>query len=440
MDRYLRFLIVASVIFTVILSGAGKAPNAVVIDSVSGTPLPMATVCDRFGIEIGYSKRDGRLPDISESSYPITVRYLGYKENRVRFPYADSIFMQEDVKELPEFVLESPGRKFLHLLAYVREYSTLTTYTDTVFLFREKLVDFMLGGDGKSRFRGWSQPRVLACQSYYRFTDCNGLDSVSDSSDHHFSWSDWIGMPPEMALPPALRTIENKVDTLYGKYSATEIWNKTGDRVSVEVDVLADTVSRKWVPDLYGFFHRDSSLERSLEFERLRLRFDYDNVVTNSLEPENLTFYTYNVESAGRGHGMFRFNRVGQQFFVNTTAEVYIMDREYLSLKEARKWDKRILDLDDKTIIEPLDAPEPDASVLALIERVENLDKEQIRLDAPPDYKLAGADLSRKNFRIGRRALFMLKQLTGISAYKSRKKLNNRWKAFRDKQKRRSEE
>lgn len=51
---------------------------------------------------------------------------------------------KRSVTELPEVLVESPKRNMLHVMAYVREYSNLTTYSDTVILFREKMVDFML--------------------------------------------------------------------------------------------------------------------------------------------------------------------------------------------------------------------------------------------------------------------------------------------------------
>lgn len=34
---------------------------------------------------------------------------------------------------------------------------------------------------------------------------------------------------------------------------------------------------------------------------------------------------------------MFRFNRNDEPFFVNTFAEVYILDKEYITVKEARR-------------------------------------------------------------------------------------------------------
>ena len=93
--------------------------------------------------------------------------------------------MERDATALPEVLVLSKNNRVLHMLAYVREYSTLTTYTDTVFLFREKMVDYMLPASG-SKFKGWSKPRVITSRSYYQFKDNNGLDSVSDVSNHHF--------------------------------------------------------------------------------------------------------------------------------------------------------------------------------------------------------------------------------------------------------------
>ncbi|WP_301059036.1 hypothetical protein, partial [uncultured Muribaculum sp.] len=133
--------------------------------------MPGASIFDRQGNSIGISNSKGRTPYIADESYPITVRYLGFKERVVTAASDDTIALQEIVSELPEVVIESRSHKVMHILAYVREYSTLTTYTDTVFLFREKMVDYMLTPDKKSKFKGWSSPRIMACKSYYRFSN-----------------------------------------------------------------------------------------------------------------------------------------------------------------------------------------------------------------------------------------------------------------------------
>ena len=128
---------------------------------------------------------------------------------------------------------------------------------------------------------------------------------------------------------------------------------------------------------------------------------------------------------------MFRFNKIDEPFFVNTNADVYILDKEYITVKEAKAWDKRDFDVDEIGIYEPLEAPPLSLSTLNLIERVNLLDKDKIRLDFLPDHRLVGINSGRRNFRIGRRALFLLKQVTGITLYKSHKNFNKNWDHFR---------
>lgn len=66
--------------------------------------------------------------------------------------------LSENVSELPEVIVESRRHLVLHILAYVRECSSLTTYDDTVFLFREKMVDYMLPSDKKVKFKDGQPP------------------------------------------------------------------------------------------------------------------------------------------------------------------------------------------------------------------------------------------------------------------------------------------
>lgn len=400
----------------------------VVADSVTHSPLPNASVYDRHGATIGISNRKGMLPAIATVSYPITVRYIGFGDKTVEHPGADTIFLQEEIPELPEVVVSSRQPKMLHVLAYVRDCSEMTTYTDTVFLFREKMVDFMLPADDKVKFRGWSTPRVLASRSYYRFTNRDGLDSVSDEGRHHFSWSDWIGLPASVGLPSRLRGVKAARDTIFGRYSPAEIWSRTGDSVSIGINILADSAGRRWVPRLSSFFRK------GIDFERFKVRYDYDNISGDSLAPMDLSGYSYNIESTGRGHDMFRFNRVNQPYFVSTDSKIHILDKEYITVKEARQWSRRNFDNDKIDIYEPMDAPALSPDILALMARVNNIDKEDVRLDAAPDRRLIGKLDGTRNFKIGRRALMVLKELTGIAQYKFRKNFHNNWRKFIKKQ------
>lgn len=416
-----------SFLFSIIIMESW-AYDVIVFDSATHIPLPNASIYDKDGTPVGLSNRNGAVPKIPHSLYPITVRYLGFNDKTVMFGDKDTILLSEKVSELPEVVVKSGRQRLLHILAYVREWSTLATYTDTIFLFREKMVDYMLPSDNKIKFKGWSYPRVLTSKSYYRFTNNNGLDSVSDASQHHFSWSDWIGIPPEVSMPLRIRNCQISADTLCGKFSPTEIWHRSNEQIRVDVDVLADTVSRRWVPGLTSFF------QTGMDYEKFKLTFNYDNVMGDTISRLDLARFSFSIESKGRGREMFRFNKINEPFFVSTDAEIYILDKEYITVREAKKWDNRDFDVDEIGIYEPLDAPPLSLSTSNLIERVNHLDKNKIRLNFLPDHKLIGSNSERRNFRIGRRALFLLKQVTGITLYKSHKNFNNNWNRFRKKQ------
>ena len=414
-----------------LLCGAeGMARETVVVDSVSGRPLSGASVFDRRGAVAGISRSDGRLPYVAPRDYPVTVRYIGYKEAIVNKAGCDTVFMVENAMSLPEVVIESRSHKLLHMLAYVREYSTLTTYSDTVFLFREKMVDFMLSPDPKGRVKGWSNPRVLQSKSYYRFTNSLGLDSVSDRCSHHFSWTDWVGVVPRSKMPPKICRVVNGSDTVRGKYSPTEIWRRKDERIALDVNVLADTTSRKWVPDLSLFF------KGNVEFEQFRVRFNYDNIDGDEIAPMDLTGYSFNIESNGRGHGMFRFNRYDEPFFVSTYGEVYIIDKEYITEKEARRWEKLQADTDHLAMYEPAEAPELQPSVQQLVDRVNRLDHDRVRLDFVPDRRLVGRGVVKQN--LGQRMLSLLKTATGITAIRARRDWKRQWKNFTREQRHRN--
>ena len=67
-----------------------------------------------------------------------------------------------------------------------------------------------------------------------------------------------------------------------------------------------------------------------------------------------------------------------------------------------------------------------------LVARVDNIDMSGIRLDFAPDKTMVSENFGKpKKFDIGTRILSILKNLTGISEYKYRKNVKNKWDKFR---------
>ena len=87
---------------------------------------------------IGICSDVGELPYVARSSYPISIRYMGYATSTVDKPGQDKVFLKEMAYDLPEMTVNSRDHQVLHLTGYVREYSTLSTYTDTVLLFSRR--------------------------------------------------------------------------------------------------------------------------------------------------------------------------------------------------------------------------------------------------------------------------------------------------------------
>ena len=420
----MRLCVILALLVLVALKIQGQTRNAVVADEAARQPLPGASVFDCSGKAVGICGADGRIPHVPDAAYPLIVRCLGFKERIVPSEGPDTVFLKESMTELPEMVVESGKRRVLHMLAYVREYSTLSSYGDTVLLFREKMVDYMFVPDKKMRFKGWTIPRILKTKSYYRFTDGQGLDSVSDYCGRYFSWADWIGIPPTVGMSARLTDADFCADTVAGRYGPAEVWTRSADRVTVDIDVLADTAGRKWTPNLSVFFRND------FDFDNFRIRFNYDYVDGDSVSPMELSGYSFSIESDGRGHDMLGFNKANYSFSVNTYAEVYVADKEYITIKEAKKWERLRLDPSAVVMYEPPGVPELQASVRELMERVNAIDADKGRLALKPDIRLAGRKSRPQH--LGQRALQVLKDVTGISGFKAKKRRERQWKEFRD--------
>lgn len=400
-----RFCVITLLIFLTSISMVeAMNPSVVIADSTTHEPLSYISILNNKGIVIGKTDSKGFLPSFPSFQYPLTVRSIGYKERQVWKNTTDTVFLSEQIAELPEVVVESRKYPLLHLLAYVREYSTLTTYRDTIFLFREKMVDYMIPQDGKVNFKGWKTPRILSSKSYYRYTNQAGLDSVSDECMYHFSWSDWIGLPPQVTMPMSLSRNVTSTDTLHGKYSPVEVWERTNDNIGIHVNLLADTIGRKWLPSLSGF------LKTGVDYDKFKVNYNYKNVIGEELSIRDLDCYSYSIESTGRGHNMFRFNRKDEPYYVTTDAEIYIIDKEYVTVKEAKKWDNRHFDFDKIGILQSMDAPPISTHIKDLMARVENIDKKEIRLNMKPDKRI-GYSTGMPSMTVGQKALSFIKKL-----------------------------
>lgn len=357
----------------------GSNSHTVVVDSIDDSPIPQISVFNKNGVLIGFGSDTGRLPYISAEDYPVSVRCLGYRSARVVSSAVDTLRLCADAFELPEVSVATDDNTVLYMKGVVREYSTFSAYSDTIFMFREKEVDFMIPSSRAKRVKGWNNPRILKCDSYYRFSNGEGKDSVSNYYRQNFSWGDWISLRRNVAIPIALQDSEQIVDTVKSKSGKTSaIWRRSGDNIRAEINVLADTANYVWISRLASFHRNQNS---TLDFTNFRLTYNYIDAGGGSLWADNIASIGIDIESYGRGRELFRIAHKDVPYYINTHAEVYILDREYITEKQAKIISKKIENaefvLNDLYDAIPLVSPD----ISNLIARVEGINHTETRVE-----------------------------------------------------------
>lgn len=291
----------------------------------------------------------------------------------------------DDYVMLPELRVSSGHREVLHLKATVREYSTLTTYSDTVLLFREKDVDFMIPAKRlMARYDGWLTPRILNSRSYYHFTDEYGLDSVSNRYSQHFSWSDWMGLFKSRSVPRALRDGLVSTDTVKGKYSPALIWEKHDEDVILKVNVLADSENERLLPEVFQLFRK------RVDFTCFNITYSFSDVSGPEVMADNISHLSFEIESEGRGRGVRNYFRPDETLWINTRADMFVTDREYITLSEAKKREKDPGRAESAGYLKNSYLPELPDEIIALIARVDSIDPEKYKLVQKADRRYAG--------------------------------------------------
>lgn len=363
-----------------------RSRQTFVVDSADGTAIPQVSVFNSKGTLIGFGNDKGRLPYVSEWDYPLSIRCMGYDPIYVSEPGTDTLRMNATTYMLPEVSVGTDSRTVLYLKGFVREYSTLTAYSDTLFMFREKQVDFMVPSSRARHVKGWTTPRLLKNKSYYRFSDDRSKDSVSNYYRQNFSWADWISIRPSVSFPATLQDVESGSDTIKGRYGNATIWQRNGDDMRADINVLADSANYKWIPELAIFLRKPTD---KLDFTNFRISYRYCDVGGSALWADNIASIGVDIESYGRGRQLFRIANKNVPYYISTHAEIYITDREYITEKQAKSISKNLaiatLELDEN----PSSVPPIPQEMKTLVARVDNIDHDDVRKSQELDNMLS---------------------------------------------------
>lgn len=267
-------------------------------------------------------------------------------------------------RRLPEVIVQSRRKdaNVMHIAGIIREYSFLQTHFDTVFLFRDKLVDFMIPLPSIKKFYGWKTARILRSDSYYQFFDYNGRDSVSDRYYLNFSLGNRLSLPSRVIIARSKK-----------------------DNPDFTIALIDNPDAETWQPGVSSF------LTRNTDVNKFDVRYFFENVEGMDLIlPVYISKADYTLESYGTLKQSRLPGLANRPYQVNTKAELYITDRNFITVKEAKKFLNSPTLALEKCEFTSMDVPPLPAELQELVERVNAIDHLRLRLDEKPDSILKG--------------------------------------------------
>ncbi|MBO5698590.1 MAG: hypothetical protein J6R79_01105 [Bacteroidaceae bacterium] len=356
------FLLIVSSLLFLNLAEAQKR----VVDALDNSPVTSAPIFNAAGNVIGMTSNEGDFSDISESAYPITIRCIGYESVTVEQPKDTIIMMLPALYELEEVVV-SAKREVLKLTAYVREYFTISSQTDTIAYFAEHMADRYMPADENIKFNKNSlRLRNTRCYSHFKGED---LDSVGIEHKTTFPsvLSSLQAIDKPVKVPDSFKNQEGvtKSYEVPGKSGTTFILKQNAHTHTIIGDALAEEEDHRmslWIFKLLGV---------AMDIEQLYITRIYNVNDTGVYLPKDLIQASVVMEAEGKGKLLRQMLRSETPVTIHSSVELYVVDREYLSKKKAKEEYK-----DKMTKIEfeiPESVPELDEATKRLIKRANAL-------------------------------------------------------------------
>lgn len=356
------------ILLLTILMGAFDANAFRLVDADTKAPLPLASITDRSGNVVGMTDKSGVIPDLQKDRYPITFNYMGYASLQILKPAEDDVNMIQQDYELPEIVVIPGSRPLLHLTGYMREITSVLSSSDSVTIFKESVVDFLVPVE-KTKVKGWNKARELASKTYVRMSNASGLDSISTNHEYEFMlWGNRKSLIPSGAkIPAKIKGTDVACDTIMGKYYPKIIWWKNGDITRWYGDALANEknhVTTPWALKLFGL---------TTDVSEISENYVFDTPDGNVIRPTDLRQVSVTINMLAKGKLFKMALDSSSPINVRTYMELYLTDREFLSEEEGKKLKKEVPVIKPSDILAPANANPLHQAIIRTVERVNSL-------------------------------------------------------------------
>ena len=302
-------------------------------DAVDKTPVSIASILDAAGNVVGFTLSDGTFTDIPASSYPVTIRCIGYEQLVIETPQKGTYGIMPVFYELDEVVVVPVERNILKQTFYVREYFSLNTQTDTVTYFLEHMARRFIPAAEKVKYSGSRSLRVLGSRAYARHK-IFGEDSVASDSKPMFpSMMALVDFyEEEVAVPESFK--EQSGDVRYyeekGKSGMSLIQKQNAHTFTVIEDVLADEKDHcisPWALKVMGL---------TIKIGQLYTTHVYRVNDKGIYRPKDLIECSTVMEADGSGKFIRKSLKSDKPVEMRCMVEAYLVDSNCLTKEEAQ--------------------------------------------------------------------------------------------------------
>ena len=353
-------------IFSLLIIPSICMGEVIITDGESNTPLAKASIFDKNGVFIAVADEKGQVPQsVSEKSYPINVRYVGYTPVEVQNPNAGIVKMQESTYTLPEITVDDVSRNHLYIKAYERTYENEVDPNDTLLYFTERIVDFVLPLSKAAKNKGWKKGRVLSEREYAHVKQQRkdkSRDSIryrENKNNNSFGYQ----MNTDFIIPEALIHGDSTKVVIPGKYYPKEIWTKVGDNYVLLKDNLADQKDHINSPALLKM------LGGTVDITRDEYIYNFSPDSKGKIKPDMINEASYFLDLYLKGKIWKMASQQKEDLPLQCYGELYVIDRAYLTADEVKEL-KKNPPVVDTSFEAPEGIPAPPTKLLKLKEAV----------------------------------------------------------------------
>lgn len=355
------------ILAAVLISIAAMGRDIKVVDAESREPLSMAPVFDKDGNYVLVADKDGIIRDVEKYSFPLTVRFMGYDPATIASPDVDVVAMNPAPYELKASKVSPGDRPVMRMVCYLREFVDAGLGENSLIGFGESMGDYFVPVGKARNFSPRLKMRSLSRKVYARFTlPSKGIDSLYVSNDTSYTMASFSEiMDKPISVPSSLQDPAKSHGTfsVKGKSAPKELWTKSGSKLTYVTDLLAKKRNHSRSPFITKLFGV------TVDINEISVCYVFNNLESHTeLLPQDISNFSINFAANASGRLIRKKLKTDGTASVRAYYEVYVVDREYLTVAGAKELIKNRPDSRSVPIVRPDGVPKLDAATLKLIQ------------------------------------------------------------------------